>query len=211
MIQFRNTPIFIILISAFGFPINAKEDSPKQNAPRSDTVQPVIEIKTGYFFFASSSMRKIYNQGGLDVQLSGSYPIYRWLQIYGSVEALEKHGHAKGSQAKTWLWEIPLSLGLRPVATITSGVRYYFTFGPRYNIVRTGTDSTHVKKHANSGGPGLFVNTGFDFTLWQHFLMDLFGEYSYVPVTFSSSSKNVYGNRVQMGGFTFGGGFGYAF
>ncbi|MCX6989363.1 MAG: hypothetical protein NTZ52_07730 [Chlamydiae bacterium] len=37
-------------------------------------------------------MRKIYTDGGLDLQLSGSYPICRGLDFYTSNEYLEKSG-----------------------------------------------------------------------------------------------------------------------
>ncbi len=174
-------------------------------------VQPQIEVKLGYFFFDSSTMSNVYNQGGIDVQLSGSYPVGGWLQLYGSVEFIEKHGHSQGSNSKVWLTEVPLSLGLKPTFTIRPDILYYFAFGPRYSFVQTSTNYPYVKKNENSSGVGLFVNTGFDFILWRHFLIDIFGEYSYVPISFSNSPNNVYGQRVQVGGFTFGAGFGYAF
>ncbi len=204
--------LLMILVSGECFARGAANEPPiQEKGAVLARVQPQIEVKLGYFFFASSIMRDVYDQGGVDVQLCGSYPMGGWIQIYGSVEFFEREGHSMGTDSKVWLTGVPLSLGLKPVFTITPEVLYYFTIGPRYSFIQTRTNYPYVKKHANSSGIGLFVNTGFDFILWKHFLLDLFGEYSYLPVSFSTAPTNVYGQRVQVSGFTFGGGLGYAF
>src|SRR5579883_1849371 len=74
---------------------------------------PLVEVKAGYFFFTDSHMRHVYDQGGVDIQLSGSYPIYKILHVYGSVEYLQKSGHSIHGHQKTSIWAVPLSLGLR--------------------------------------------------------------------------------------------------
>ena len=43
---------------------------------------PLLETKASYFFFASSKTNKVYRNGGFQVQLSGSYPIWKELQVY---------------------------------------------------------------------------------------------------------------------------------
>ena len=83
-------------------------------------VEPSIEAKVGYFFFGASQMREIYNQGGVDVQLCAAYPIWKGLQIYGSVEYLQKSGHSLSVGESTSVWQVPVNLGLRPVVTICS-------------------------------------------------------------------------------------------
>src|SRR3990172_7873126 len=107
-------------------------EEPNLSIAKHNTVQPVLEFKGGYFFFSDAKMRKVFDHGGLDVQVSGSYPIWRWLQIYGSVEYLTRHGRSLGGHEKTRIWEVPLSLGMKPVITIRPKVQYYLTIGPRY-------------------------------------------------------------------------------
>ena len=63
----------------------------------------------------------------------------------------------------------------------------------------------------SSNGWGLFVNTGFMFTLYEHLKLDLFGEYFYGRLCYRSTVLNSQGNRVQISGLTFGAGFVYAF
>lgn len=174
-------------------------------------IKPLIEIKTGYFIFASSTMRKIYDNGGIDVQLCGSYPLWKWLQIYGSIEFLERHGTSINDGQKTNIWEIPVSVGLKPVIRLCHNIHYYVALGPRYFYLHAHNQSSYVNKIITHNGVGGFLNTGFNFFPCKHCLMDIFGEYSYERMHFHSSETNVYGKGIQVGGFSFGLGLGYAF
>ena len=156
-------------------------------------------------------MREIFKQGGLDVQLSLSYPIWKWLQIYGSVEYLSRSGRSLNGSQLTSIWEIPLSLGLKPVVRICKEAAWYVTLGPRYFFVHQHNRSSYVDKTLNENGCGGFVNTGFNFFPLPYLSIDLFGEYSFKQMQFQSSETNVYGQSIEIGGFTFGGGLGYAF
>ena len=109
-----------------------------------EAVQPIdkekrdfglLEVKGGYFFFSEHKLREIYNKGGEDIQLSFSYAFLRKLQLYGSVEYLERHGRSLNSHQRTRIREIPISLGLKAVFPIHSKIDYYFTLGPRYFFV----------------------------------------------------------------------------
>jgi opacity protein-like surface antigen len=174
--------------------------------------QPLIEVKAGYFFFSSAKMRKIYDRGGIDAQLSGSYPVYKdLLSVYASVEYLQKSGHSLGLRQKTEILEWPLSLGFRAEPCIADFVKWYFTAGPRYFIVRVHNDSSFVSRKMHKNGFGFFANTGLLFTIAKHFTIDLFGEYSYGRLHFHSSKPRSYGGTAQVGGLTFGGGCGYSF
>ncbi len=175
------------------------------------TQHPLVEAKGGYFFFTNSEMNKVYNQGGVDVQLSGSYPVYGCLHLYGSVEYLRKSGHSQGLHEKTSLWELPVSLGLRAVVPLSRTIEYYVSVGPRYFFVYTHNDSPYVPKHMNANGCGGFANTGFLWILRSNVTIDLFGEYSYKQLHFHSSQAGTQGHTVQVGGLTFGGGLGYSF
>lgn len=202
-----------------GDPLPTAQDSfeedqsmPSEQSKVFVKAQPVIELKTGYFFFATSKMRKIYNRGGLDLQLSGTFPIWQWLQGYLSVEYLQRHGKILNSNQKTSLWQIPVSVGLRPVMALSSEVRYYFTLGPRYFYIHQHNNSSVVNQNIARSGVGGFANTGFYFFPLQHLVIDVFGEYSYERISIHPySANNVYGESTQVGGFSFGLGAGYAF
>jgi hypothetical protein len=178
---------------------------------KNDRISPLLELKAGYFFFSDSKMKKVYKQGGYDFQLCGSTPLWKWLQIYASAEFLEKEGKSLNDSQSTRIWEIPLSLGLEAVAKINKQTHYYFMIGPRYFFVHVHNRSHFVDKTLNENGLGGFLGTGFHFFPCEHFLIDLFGEYSYCRLHFHSHKENVHARSVQVGGFVFGGGLGYAF
>lgn len=190
--------------------------TPQESCTLSTAIKSVLELKAGYFFFADSTLRKIYDKGGLDLQISGSFPVATWpdrygLDIYASVEYLHRSGKTLGSGNKTSIWEIPISLGLKPIFAICQNVQYYFAVGPRYFHLHQHNNSSFLIKNVSRNGIGLFVNTGFNFIPCPHLLIDIFGEYSYARTHFHPSKHNVFGKAIQVGGFAFGAGLGYAF
>lgn len=178
--------------------------------------QVSVAAKAGYFFFTDSKMRKIYDKGGLDVQLCASYPLWRpsnkWnLQAYGAVEYLQRSGKSESEHQKTSLWSIPVNIGLMPVWTVCTNLEYYFAVGPRYFYLHQHNDSAHVYKNKSRNGLGFFVNTGLHYQLCNSFFLDIFGEYSFAQIRFHSGNSRVYTRKIQIGGFTFSGGLGYKF
>ena len=189
------------------------EDTAQLDTERAVLPSPYIEAKAGYFFFVTDPMADVYKHGGIDVQLSGAYPLTRYLRIYGSVEYFKRSGYSLAGNQPTSIWAVPLSLGLQPVVYLDYEHKstYYLTFGPRYFITRVHNDSTYVSPHMHSNGWGLFANSGFAFTIGKHFRLDLFGEYSYGKRRYTTTVPNSQGERVQISGLTFGGGIGYDF
>lgn len=188
-----------------------KASTKKAPSEKSPLECPTLEAKLGYFMFVDSEMREIFNHGGIDAELSTSYPLKRHLQIYASVEYQRKSGRAENGGEKTTFWAVPLSLGLKPVATFSSYAQGYFTIGPRYVFAHVHNDSSFVDRNLSHNGIGGFANVGLNFFPMRHFLIDLFAEYSYVRMHFHPHKTNVYAESRQVGGFVFGGGLGYVF
>lgn len=201
----------ILFFTSILFAIFLTQGFCRNPSSSSDLAKPVLEVKAGYFFFSDALMRKIYDNGGLDVQISGSYPRWRWLQIYGSVEYQELHDRSLNGHQKTLIWIIPVSLGLKPVIKISRKIQYYFTLGPRYFFLHQHNDSSYVKRNLSRRGLGGFVNTGCNFFPRRHLLIDVFWEYSFEWTHVHSFNNNVYRRKIQVGGFSFGGGIGYSF
>lgn len=161
-------------------------------------------------------MRKIYDKGGLDIQLGATYPLCdlgcRWtLNAYGAIEYLQKSGKSLGGEQSTSLYAVPFNLGLKPVFSIDDNTQYYVAIGPRFFYLRQHNRSQYVYENKSRSNVGLFVNTGFTYALSHYVWVDIFGEYSYAKLHFHSRRDTVYTRDIQVGGFTFGGGFGYAF
>jgi len=182
----------------------------------SSTLSADLELKTGYFFFTDSKMRKVYDKGGWDIQLCASYPLCnltsQWtLNAYGAVEYFHRSGKSINDHQKTELWSVPINIGLKPVYALNANMQYYFAIGPRYFYIHQHNHSSYVYEDKSKKNLGFFVNTGFNYDLCNHFLIDVFGEYSYAKVHFHSGRSHVYTRNIQTGGFTFGGGLGYEF
>lgn len=178
--------------------------------------EPLLEIKAGYFLFSDSKMRKVYDRGGLDIQLCASYPLWNlssgWgLNAYGAVEYFQRSGKSINGGQKTSLWSVPVNIGIRPVYAINNNMQYYFTVGPRFFSIHQHNHSSYVYKNRSKNHLGFFVNTGFNYVLRDHFIFDLFGEYSYGEIHFHRGNSRVYTRNTQIGGFTFGGGLGCEF
>lgn len=197
----------LLMLLLFAIPGHSEE-------PRLES-KPTLEVKGGYFFFASSKMRQVYD-GGWDLQLSSSIPFWKPLtrfnlNAYGSIEFLRCSGISTVEHYKTYVWELPINIGLKPVFLLCQQIQYYFALGPRYFFIHQHNSSPYVDKNKSRNGVGLFVNTGFNIIPYKHLLIDVFGEYSYAKTHFHSSASNVYTRDIQVGGFTFGGGIGYFF
>lgn len=176
----------------------------------------LFEVKTGYFSFSNSLMRKIYNKGGLDIQLCASHPLWnltnRWtLNAYGAVEYFERSGESLNEHQKTSLWSVPINIGLKPVYEIDAHSQYYFTVGPRYFHIHQYNDSPYVCKTKSRNGLGFFTNMGLHYSRCNRFVVDIFAEYSYAKIHFPSRDACIYTKSTQVGGLTLGLGLGYKF
>lgn len=205
--------IFLTILSMYGFSDEQDCLCPIESLACAETLERdnTLNIKVGYFIFSDAKMRKIYNKGGLDVQISRSFPLWKWLYAYGSVEYLSRHGKSLNGHQKTKIWEVPLSLGLKAIIPFCQEIQYYLTLGPRYFFVHVHNRSSYVSRNLNKNDLGGFVNMGLNFFPCQNLQVDVFGEYSYGRLHFHSSKTHSYGRSVQIGGFTFGAGLGYAF
>ena len=206
---------FFLSLLAISSTISATQESCSETASCCFS-QPLFEFKTGYFTFSNSKMRKIYDRGGLDIQLCASYPLCnlasRWtLNAYGALEYFQRSGKSINGNQKTSIWSIPVNIGLKQVYAINARLQYYFAIGPRYFYIHQHNRSPFVYRNRSRNGIGFFVNTGFNYVFCDHFVLDIFGEYSYGKVHFHGGRSRVYTRNIQTGGFTFGGGLGYEF
>lgn len=206
--------ILLIFISAYGCAYENHFHSSEQlniNYQKSKKWQSKIEARVGYFIFSNSKMRKVFDQGGIDIQLNGTCCMYKNIEIYGSIEYLERHGKSLEGHQKTKIQELPFNLGLKFSTLLHKNTSYYFTLGPRYFFVHVRNHSSFVDQNMRKNGLGCFANTGLNHFLCKNFLINIFGEYSYGRLHFHASKKYSYGQTAQIGGFVMGGGLGYLF
>lgn len=177
----------------------------------ASSVTPWIEIKPSYFLFTSSVMNDIYTHGGFQLQASATVPLWVYLDFYGSVGYRRAAGHALNTGEKTTLTVVPFDVGLKTVVTFLDHYYYFFAAGPRIFAFHQHNNSPYVDPKINGCGIGFFVNTGFNFAVYDCFLVGVFGEYSYEKKAITPKMPNVYSTSTgaQMGGLAFGVSLGY--
>ena len=175
-------------------------------------ITPWIEIKPSYFIFSGSLMHEIYHHGGFQIQASASVPLSDYCDVYTSIGYRKAWGNALNSDENTDVMVVPNDLGIKPVVTIDEHCYYFVAFGPRFFYMHQYNDSAYINTNVHGGGIGFFINTGFDMRVTDHFVLGIFGEYSYEKENIYATTENVYSNGpVQIGGFSVGLSFGYAF
>lgn len=175
-------------------------------------VTPWLEIKPSYFFFATSPMNDVYDKGGFEIQGSASAPFCNYLALYGSIGYRKVWGHALNTCEKTSLAVLPIDIGLKPILHFRERFYSFFAIGPRYFHFHQHNNSPYVDRTIKGNGIGFFVNAGLNTLLVEHFLLGIFGEYSYEKKKICPSRPRVFSTGcVQMGGFAFGVSLGYAF
>lgn len=207
---------FLILISSTIVAFPGRCNELEQKSCLFSFSQLVTELKTGYFFFSDSKMRQIYSSGGLDIQLCASYPVWslgnKWtLHAYEAIEYFYLSGTSINGHEKTSIGAVPINIGLKPVYAFNADLHYYFTFGPRYCYIHQHNHSHYVYKNQSRHVLGFFLNTGLKYALCNHFVIDIFGEYSYAKMHFHQRDSFIYTRNIQMGGFMLGAGVGYEF
>lgn len=175
-----------------------------------------FEIKLGYFFFSDPKMNRIYNRGGVDIQLCGSYPLYKvtnkWnLSAYGALEYFCRSGKSSHGHQKTSVWSVPVNIGLKVAYEMDANKQYYFVIGPRCFYIHQRSHSPYIYKSNSRRGVGLFMDIGLNYSLCDHCMIAIFGEYSCAKIHFRSSKSYIYTRNIPVGGCTFGGGFRYQF
>jgi hypothetical protein len=181
-------------------------------AKSKDEIAFLLEVKGGYFFFTESKMREVYDQGGLDLQLAMSGRLWKAIHLYGSVEYMQRSGKSLNDHQQTSIQLVPLSFGIKPTFNVCKGVDYYVNLGPRYFIIHQHNKSDYVNMVVNENGLGGFVGTGFYFRPNKHLVFDAYGEFSFFQRKYATFKKpNMDSRDIDLGGFSFGGGVGYAF
>ncbi len=150
------------------------------------------------------------------MQLCGIYPIKdltcRWsLNAYAAVEYFQRSGKSINGNQKTFLWSIPINVGLKSVYMINAKTQSYCAIGPRYLYMHQHNNSPFVYRSKSGNAMGFFVNMGLNHVLSYRFVIDIFGEYSDAKMHFHGRKPDVYTRSIQVGGFSFGGGLGYEF
>ena len=154
---------------------------------------PTLELKSSYFLFTQEPLSKVYNHGGFEESLSGSFPVWKWLNVYTSIGIAHVNGKSLNSCEKTSLLLVPLDLGLKIVFPLFKKLDYHIGFGGRYAYLHQHNDSLFIDKNVHQHCGGFFVNSDLNFFATRRWLIGIFGEYAYIKTSIKSCKPNVFG------------------
>lgn len=137
-------------------------------------------------------MNKVYNHGGFEESLSGSFPLWRWFNFYTSIGIAYLKGKSLNNCEKSSLLQVPFDLGAKLVFPLSKKFDYYLSFGGRYSYIHQQNSSFFVDKHVRHHCGGLFVNSGLNIFATRHWLIGIFGEYAYAETSITTHKRNVF-------------------
>lgn len=168
------------------------------------------EVRVAYFYPTSHAFREIYKGGRTDYQIEIAKQICNNFSVWTSIDFLSKKGYSDPLRDGTHVHLTPLSLGVKYLYPISSCISVYAGLGGCYTWFRVKNDSPFVRRHVNKEAFGLVVKTGIRYDIACNVFLDLFTDYFYQPFHFHGHHGNK-GRHVDVGGFKFGAGLGYAF
>ena len=170
----------------------------------------ILEVRFSYFRPSSELLRKIYDNGGINYELTASLPVWRRLNIWEAVDYFSKDGRSLGGHQKTEIRIIPLTLGLKYIYDIKK-FSLYGGLGFRYFFVHVKNHSESVDRSISENGLGGVVEAGIMYQFLKHWVADVFGSYSFKELHTHTSRDNVKTHSLEVGGWNVGGGIGCKF
>jgi hypothetical protein len=161
--------------------------------------------------FTDPRMQSVYYGEGADIQLSSTYTVWNWVQLYAAVDYLRRRGLFLEAEEKTFITEIPVSFGIKPFVELSSKSQYFLALGPQYIYVHQHTRSATGDRNTSDHGFGGFLKTGFTFFPISHLVIDAFLEYTFGWADLNFSEEDVSFRTVQIGTIAFGAGLGWTF
>lgn len=199
---------FFAILTIFSSFLSANEEKKERF---EKLTHPYFECKLGYFAFSGRTMREIYDQGGIDVQMSTTFPFGKKVHLYTSLEYLEKQGSSLFTHEPTKVFMLPFSFGIKAIYELPHRIQCYYSLGPKVFLIHQHNFTQHVNKKITDGGGGGFVNVGLNFFIYKNSFFDFFAEYSILWTKHQTNRPLVYERSIQVGGYTFGGSVGVKF
>jgi hypothetical protein len=178
---------------------------------KCDCREVFLEAKAGYFIPIADRYKKVFSGSGI-YGLEADIQLYRPLYFYLGADYYTESSHTQGSH------HFPCSIEMiRPFAG------FKFIFQTRYPIrpylgvafqeayVKNKTKAHTLIREEHHWQEGALGQVGI-VCIWNHFVLDIFGNYSWLIVHMKGSkTKPVIVHHQNISGFTVGGGLGYQF
>lgn len=172
-----------------------------------------LELRGAAFIPLKKQLRDIYGSGLPTIELEGAYSVLKdfWLScdqllLWGNVGWTFKTGETIGHGYYTRLNLIPISLGIEYQIYLGKGFDFYFGIGPTYSFLRIENYDFVDRHHIRKSQFGLTTKTGFRYTFFTNYFIDVFADYFYTQ--FGKMHDSIQSIDNHFSGFIIGGGFG---
>jgi hypothetical protein len=174
----------------------------------------ILEFKAAYFQPMNRTFRHIYSGEAI---FGPEVTFNIWESIYGfaSYNFLTKNGKSFGLETCTKIRLHLLGAGLKFFNCVTDTVSLYAGLGFQPVSLHTSNHSPYVIEKTHKWGLGGVVKMGTYIDLPCNFVLDIFGDYTFVKVKRSCCTDSSVGyiqqTNANVSGFSVGAGFGYRF
>jgi outer membrane protein len=190
-----------------------RETTQKVDGHCKRILKGIGEFKFGLFRPDSKRLRDVYESPWLNYELSMSYPMWKGLSIWSSLNYIDESGQSLGlQQHRTVIRIIPLTMGMKYVFFLSEHFDTYIGAAMRYFFVRVQNRYPFVKREVHKNGLGGGFVGGLLVMPHPNAAIDIFIDYSLKK--FNKEKKSINNNiqhDLDISGVTFGIGIGYLF
>jgi len=171
-----------------------------------------LEFRGAGFFHSSHRFREIYGNVGTSYQIeaAGNLDFCNLdcnLGWFANVDWTQKKGRSEGLHDVTKMSIANLSFGLKYLYPFYRNYTAYAGIGPSFSRIALNNHHSHLRSHNNRYNSriaiGGILKTGVLYSVSCNLFLDVFVDYLYQPVSYSTN--------VDIGGFKLGAGIGYKF
>lgn len=164
-----------------------------------------LEFRSAAFFHSSDRFREIYGKVGPSYQLEATTSLYNCFDCFANIDWYYQNGKSDGLNWKTNVTIANLSIGIKYPFYINESFSAYVGIGPSISriVLKNHNHNTHQKKSSDRVVVGGVLKSGLIYSINCNFFLDVFVDYLYQPVHYST--------RVDIGGVKVGAGLGYRF
>lgn len=171
----------------------------------------ILEFRSGYFRFDNSTARDIYGNGTITLELENNYKFKPRVSLWGNFNASWKKGSSLNVDNPTHLYLYTLSVGPKFFLTINkTWLDLYLGAGLSGAYLHLRDDTSYLPDTTKRLSAGIVGKTGFLISLNKAWILDLFFDYYYQPVS-TRQSSSLTKSTLNIGGFRTGAGIGYRF
>jgi hypothetical protein len=171
-----------------------------------------LEFKPSYFYFQDKTFRKIFNDEAFLAIFGFDAKFYKYLHTWLDIGYLHDTGFViEAEDAKTSIFFIPVSIGLKYQLKVNSNVSLYAKIAPNWFYVKEIIKNyPFINSKVTKNGFGYTTGIGSFINISKCFALDFFIDYLYSRKKFNDANSRL-SLKVYSGGLAFGAGIGYKF